>query len=122
MTQPALGEVPTLVDERDAVHIPIIAVRAAQRISPGDYITRRDGGYVIAFRDDDCIGIADPYRNGHINPGDLFWVEQNGEDARSAWYELSPEGRDTFWRHMKNAEGITPPEDPDWPEPFSCSC
>jgi hypothetical protein len=60
---------------RDAVHVPIAAVTAAVRLSPGQHVG--------LIRDDDVqqvgpcerpIGIVDPFLTQEVEPGERFWL------------------------------------------------
>lgn len=85
MTAPNLGEVPNH-GLRDAVHIPVIAVRCGVRpLQPGQRVEMLLGHAVAALSDG--IGIVDPYRIGPIAPYTPFWLFMRKIDGtpRHTW-------------------------------------
>lgn len=74
---PRLGK---LLDEherrRDAIHIAIAPVTAAERLSPGQHVGLvRDGiEFVGTVAEEDQLGIVDPFLTEPIEEGQRFWM------------------------------------------------
>ena len=63
-----LGGLPPQNNTRDAVHVAIVAVKAARDLMPGDHVS------IDGSRQGKKIGIVDPFRDGIIKEGELFWL------------------------------------------------
>ena len=58
--------------EKDAIHIPIIAVQAGQSLKPGDRVkVDKDG---VAWKYQHGPGVVDPYLRDPVQYPDFFWV------------------------------------------------
>lgn len=73
---PTFGQ---LIDEhqkRDAVHIAIAPVVAAERLSPGQHIGFSDPGdtEMVGSRAANHIGIVDPFLSAPVYAGERFWM------------------------------------------------
>jgi hypothetical protein len=73
-----LGQHPYELGTKDAVHVAIVAVRAACPIAPGQRCGLNNDQEAIP--DGDGPGIADPFRAKTIMTGDSFWLVLN-QDA-----------------------------------------
>lgn len=85
MTTPNLGETPNS-ELRDAVHIPVVSVTAAEALKPGDSV-RHEHGYAWAVPPGEGDGIVDPFLKGGLKPGAKFWLfmrKINGQ-PRHSW-------------------------------------
>lgn len=75
-----MGEVlPDDVGGRDAVHVAVIAVRAATALSPGQRVgveRKPDGEYVarVGSGTTEAIGIVDPFLDANLKEGERFWL------------------------------------------------
>lgn len=67
-----LGKPPDELGTKDAVHVAIVAVRAAGPISPGERCGLNDKRE--ATRDAKGPGVADPFRKDRILTGQTFWL------------------------------------------------
>ena len=65
--QKTIGTVLPGALDRDAIHIPVIAVQASIKLSPGQH---------VGLSGDDCnpVGIVDPYLTNVVNIGEYFWL------------------------------------------------
>jgi hypothetical protein len=74
MTQSVnLGEKPSVVGIRDAIHIAVISMEAAEKLNPGDHI-QVDGGMVRKCSNkNQSVGIVDPFGTS-VKRGDGVWV------------------------------------------------
>jgi hypothetical protein len=73
----ALATLGTIIDEnakRDAIHVAVEPVRAGEPISPGDIVLIRDGFSYAAESKETAVGIADPFLERDIDPGQYFWM------------------------------------------------
>jgi hypothetical protein len=60
---------------RDAVHIALAPVTAADRLTPGQHVGFVQAGNVeLVGRCDDNVGIVDPFLAEHVEPGQRFWL------------------------------------------------
>lgn len=62
--------------ERDAVHVAVAGVIAAEDLKPGDRVRMSAyRPYVIkAYESGDSIGIVDPFLRKPVNEGESFWL------------------------------------------------
>lgn len=70
----ALGTLGKIIDEtaqRDAIHLAVEPVVAAERVFPGQDVGKIDGGYGTS---DASVGIVDPFLKKPVNPGQRFWL------------------------------------------------
>lgn len=67
-----LGGVPVDGALRDAVHIAVAPMVAAEILRRGARVALTDEG--TAHESDDGVGIVDPYRNSHVKRGERFWL------------------------------------------------
>jgi hypothetical protein len=60
---------------RDAIHIAVAPVTAAQRLAPGQHVGLvRDGDTELVGPCDCPIGVVDPFLAGLVEPGQRFWL------------------------------------------------
>jgi hypothetical protein len=60
---------------RDAIHIALAPVTAAQRLTPGEHVGLIEAGNVeLVGPCDDNIGIVDPFLVEDVEPGQRFWL------------------------------------------------
>lgn len=136
-----LGHIITIPQQRDATHIAVIPVTAAEDLQPGQHVSAA-GVATIRGRG---VGVVDPFLTESVEKGERFWL-RNFADSVDANYEemmsvarghaeakinktwpdqyLSEggkrEGQDTpeeFWKHFNELTGL---EGSDGI--FSCSC
>lgn len=69
---PNLGAAPGDDAGRDAVHIAVAPVVAAERLQPGQHVGLLDDGRVCA--NDKAIGIVDPFLVDAVLPGQRLWL------------------------------------------------
>lgn len=70
----ALATLGMIIDEtagRDAIHLAVEPVVAAEKLYPGQHVGFVDGGVGGAGKH---IGIVDPFISGFIAPGQRFWL------------------------------------------------
>lgn len=69
---PILGQFPDGERERDAIHIAVIPVRAAEPLGAGHHVGVTDGK---ASRSPPLIGVVDPFLTpGLVEAGEWFWL------------------------------------------------
>lgn len=71
-----LGQIITTEQHRDAIHVAVAPVVAAQRIYPGDHLQLDKDGKAFGFRQRtaDSIGVADPFLDSLVHEGETFWL------------------------------------------------
>ncbi len=70
----ALATLGTIIDEfagRDAIHLAVEPVIAAEKLYPGQHVGFVDGGVGTKG---DHIGVVDPFLEGFVAPGQRFWL------------------------------------------------
>ena len=75
---------------RDAVHIAIAPFKVGPSIEAGDHVYINDNGELRYTGADDvnCIGVVDPFIDGHIRQGDWVYVFMKPgtcQNLRHAW-------------------------------------
>jgi hypothetical protein len=73
---PRLGQLIEDGDRRrDAIHIAVAPVTAAERLAPGQHVGLiREGGTELVGPCEQPIGIVDPFLAGAVEPGQRFWL------------------------------------------------
>lgn len=73
---PRLGQLIEDGDRRrDAIHIAVAPVTAAERLAPGQHVGFvREGDIERVGPCDRAIGIVDPFLAGAVEPGQRFWL------------------------------------------------
>jgi hypothetical protein len=73
---PQLGQLIEDGDRRrDAIHIAVAPVTAAERLSPGQHVGLIQEGNLELVGPCDCnIGIVDPFLAKEVEPGQRFWL------------------------------------------------
>jgi hypothetical protein len=73
---PRLGQLVVNGDRRrDAIHVAVVAVQAATRVTPGQHVGLVQLGNVdLVGPCDQNIGIVDPFLTGAVEPGQQFWL------------------------------------------------
>jgi hypothetical protein len=73
---PRLGQLITDGDRRrDAIHIAVAPVTAAERLAPGRHVGLvGEGGTELVGPCDRPIGIVDPFLAEDVEPGQRFWL------------------------------------------------
>lgn len=66
-----LGFIHTKEEGRDAIHLGVEPVVAAERLKPGEHVGFVDGGVGAC---DNPVGIVDPFLKGTVKPGEKFWL------------------------------------------------
>lgn len=69
-----LGKVPELLGDKDAVHAPIVAVRAANYLEVGCRVKLNKHNEAIKGSDRDYLGVVDPFLDKDVRRGGLFWM------------------------------------------------
>ena len=83
-----LGRAPLDAGDKDAIHVAIVAVRAANAIEPGQRCSLNEHREAIAVRlGDKGVGIADPFRKGTILRGELFWMVLDSTEVPNVRHE-----------------------------------
>jgi hypothetical protein len=60
---------------RDAIHIAVAPVVAAERLAPGQHVGLvQKGNLELVGPCDNCIGIVDPFLGEEVEPGQRFWL------------------------------------------------
>lgn len=60
---------------RDAIHIAVAPVTAAERLSPGQHVGLvQEGNLELVGPCDNNIGIVDPFLAEEVEPGQRFWL------------------------------------------------
>jgi hypothetical protein len=70
-----LGKTPEELGDKDAIHVAIVAVRAAYLIAPGTRCGMNANKECVP--DPNGPGIADPWHKGNIMRGEVFWLLLN---------------------------------------------
>lgn len=73
MSETILGQLLDDKAQRDAIHIAVAPVTAAERLYPGDHVGFICDG-IVAKIDDKLIGIVDPFLTKPVNEGQRFYV------------------------------------------------
>src|SRR5438105_2038127 len=73
---PRLGQLIENGDRRrDAIHIAVAPVTAAERLAPGQHVGLvREGNLELVGPCDDNIGIVDPFLTEPVESGSRFWL------------------------------------------------
>ena len=99
-----LGKILTGEHHRDAIHVAIAPVFAAERLGPGHHVLLNDAGEAISRRDG-AVGIVDPFIERFVEKGEQFYL----------WlYPNTVTGMRHHWQHPGFPEKATPTA-------FSCS-
>lgn len=69
-----IGKLHKEEQHRDAVHMAIAPFEAGRKIMPGQRIRVVEGKAVPARAGQQSIGIADPFLEVPVSPGDKFWI------------------------------------------------
>jgi hypothetical protein len=74
--QPQLGQ---LIDNgerrRDAIHIAVAPVTAAERLAPGQHVGLIEPGNLeLVGPSGTSIGVVDPFLTNDVEPGQRFWL------------------------------------------------
>lgn len=87
---PNIGHIPDDQARRDAIHVPMTPIVAAERLLPGEHVGLDADGH--ACRSAEHIGYVDPelprYGITEIQPGQLFWLwvyQGTVTSLRHAW-------------------------------------
>lgn len=81
-----LGKPPAELGDKDAIHVAIVAVRAAHLILPGQRCGVNEHGEAV--HDPKGVGIADPWMKDKAMRGDPFWLLLNQTEVpnvRHVW-------------------------------------
>lgn len=81
-----LGKRPFDLGDKDAVHVAIVAVRAAELIKPGQRCTLNEHREGVPH--ENGIGVADPFLKKNIERGQPFWFLLDGDEVpnvRHVW-------------------------------------
>jgi hypothetical protein len=74
MSDVILGEILTGVNHRDAVHIAIAPVVAAEQLRAGQQVGFMNSGTMTVGPSKQPIGIVDPFLVGYVARGEQFWL------------------------------------------------
>ncbi len=75
-----LGKVPHNLGDKDAIHVAIVAVRAAQLITPGQKCSLNKDREAVPDNKNG-IGVADPFVKSNIKRGQEFWLLLNQDEV-----------------------------------------
>jgi hypothetical protein len=60
---------------RDAIHIAVAPVTAADRLAPGQHVGLiQEGNLELVGSCERNIGVVDPFLTGEVEPGQRFWL------------------------------------------------
>lgn len=91
MTDVKLGQLAPENSERDAIHIAVAPVIAAEKLAPGEWVNLDpDGRAIRALSKKDGIGVADPFLTKTIRAGETFWL---------CLYQNTVTGMKHHWSH-----------------------
>jgi hypothetical protein len=84
-----LGQIITTEQHRDAIHIAVAPVTAAEKLQPGERIGFVDGSMesVRGAPPESAMGIVDPFLSEPVKKGQRFWVYLNPGSIRSLRHE-----------------------------------
>lgn len=99
MSDLGLGKLVTTEQERDAIHIAVAPVTAAEKLVPGERIGLADGK---ASANAVHIGIVDPYLQAPVFAGQRFWLFLFPNTVTSLRHH---------WTHPAFNEGPQPPDE-----------
>lgn len=68
----SIGQQPTANESRDAIHVAITPVVAAEKLKPGQRVGLNSNGKAVSSGD--IVGIVDPFLEGAIAKGVRFWL------------------------------------------------
>ena len=74
-----LGRTPLELNDKDAIHVAIVSVRAACAIEPGTKCGLNE--FKEAVPNSKGVGIADPWRRSLIKTGEVFWLLLNQDEV-----------------------------------------
>lgn len=72
MSEVNLGQLITTPQNRDAIHVAVAPVIAAESMEPGQHVQLNNEGKGCSGKEP--IGIVDPYLKQDVMPGDQFWL------------------------------------------------
>ena len=75
-----LGKEPAELGDKDAIHVAIVAVRAATPINPGQKCSINEFGEAVSDNGRG-VGVADPFLKQAIAKGQSFWLLLNGTEV-----------------------------------------
>lgn len=82
--KPNIGQQPEENARRDAIHIAVAPIVAAERLNPGTKIILREGKAEWCEREEyTSIGIVDPFLKQPIEKGQRFWLFLNPDSITS---------------------------------------
>lgn len=61
-------------EKRDAIHLAVIPVQAAQRLSPGEHVQIAEGTWAHRAPIGQGLGIVDPFLTQIVEPDQWFWL------------------------------------------------
>lgn len=61
-------------EKRDAIHLAVEPVEAAEELFPGDHVSFDNVGRAVKVEVGDGVGIVDPFLNDVVEPGQKFWL------------------------------------------------
>lgn len=70
-THPTPGVLAGPNEQKDAIHVAIAPMEAAEIMSPGTHVMVKDGKMM---RGSPCVGIIDPFLKMNVQPGDRAWL------------------------------------------------
>lgn len=76
MSDLKLGQIIDGVHDRDAIHVAVAPVIAAERLVPGTHVGFvKDGDTErVGARSKHLLGVVDPFLTGFVNIGERFWL------------------------------------------------
>lgn len=67
-----LGQLITTPQQRDAIHVAVAPVIAAESMEPGQHVQLNNEGRGCSGKEP--IGVVDPYLRHDVMPGEQFWL------------------------------------------------
>jgi hypothetical protein len=70
-----IGTTPEFTDKRDAIHVPVAPVVAAEDLEPGCHVAlNAEGRAFVPWDGRPTIGVVDPFLTETVYSGGLFWL------------------------------------------------
>jgi len=83
-----IGKLTEATGDRDAIHVAVISVEAADKFWPGDKVAvNANSTAVKPGKDNPAIGVVDPFLSVPVYAEDKFWLFLNPMSTRSLRHE-----------------------------------
>lgn len=74
MTDTVFGQIVNHEGVRDAIHVATISVRAGEILYPGAHVKVVDGLAIKTRKNEEGVGIVDPFLSSYVDTGVSFWL------------------------------------------------